>query len=103
LFRFSSVTFNSHRIHYDEPYATGVEGYPALVVHGPLTALLVAQSIRERFTRDLDRFEFRASAPLFCGDPFTIVGSPGPPLSAQVIRNDGAEAMSITARLSQPS
>jgi hydroxyacyl-ACP dehydratase HTD2-like protein with hotdog domain len=99
LFRFSSITFNSHRIHYDEPYATGVEGYPALVVHGPLTALLVAESIRGHFQKDLGHFEFRASSPLFAGAPFTIVGTPGTPITAQVIRNDGAEAMVVSAEL----
>jgi hydroxyacyl-ACP dehydratase HTD2-like protein with hotdog domain len=103
LFRFSSITFNSHRIHYDEPYATGVEGYPALVVHGPLTALLVAESIRSQFHRDLGYFEFRASAPLFADAPFTIIGTPGAPITARVVRNDGAEAMSVTAQLARPS
>jgi 3-methylfumaryl-CoA hydratase len=99
LFRFSAVTFNSHRIHYDQPYATAVEGYPALVVHGPLTALLVAESVREHFKSDLDHFEFRASAPLFAETPFTIVGTEGTPINAVVVRNDGAEAMSVSARL----
>lgn len=105
LFRFSAVTFNSHRIHYDQPYATSVEGYPTLVVHGPLTALLVAESVRRRFGRDLARFEFRASAPLFAGTAFTIVGTPGTPgtplspVSAVVVRNDGVEAMQVTADL----
>ena len=46
LFRFSALTFNAHRIHYDHPYATGVEGYPDLVVHGPLTAILLSELAR---------------------------------------------------------
>ena len=46
LFRFSAVTANAHRIHYDQPYATGIEGYPDLVVHGPLTAILLAELAR---------------------------------------------------------
>jgi 3-methylfumaryl-CoA hydratase len=99
LFRFSSITFNSHRIHYDEPYATSVEGYPALVVHGPLTALLVGESIRRRLGRALARFEFRANAPLFVNCPFSIIGTPGTDVSAHVVRNDGTEAMKVTATL----
>jgi 3-methylfumaryl-CoA hydratase len=99
LFRFSSVTFNSHRIHYDRPYATLVEGYPALVVHGPLTALLVGESIRRKCGGELVRFEFRAIAPLFAAAPFTIVGTPGTPVVARVVRNDGLEAMRVTAEL----
>lgn len=99
LFRFSAITFNSHRIHYDHPYVTRVEGYPALVVHGPLTAVLVGESMRRRFGRELSQFEFRANAPLFVDLPFTIVGTAGPVLEAQVIRNDGTEAMTVAASL----
>jgi 3-methylfumaryl-CoA hydratase len=46
LFRYSALTFNGHRIHYDHPYATGQEGYPGLVVHGPLTATLLLDAFR---------------------------------------------------------
>jgi itaconyl-CoA hydratase/mesaconyl-C4 CoA hydratase len=99
LFRFSAITFNSHRIHYDHPYVTGVEAYPALVVHGPLIALLVGESMRRRFGRDLSRFEFRANAPLFVDLPFTIVGTGDSVLEAKVIRNDGIEAMTVIAML----
>lgn len=68
LFRFSALTFNSHRIHYDLPYARDVAGYPALVVHGPLQALLIAESWR-RWHPDqpLARMTLRARAPLFLG------------------------------------
>jgi len=99
LFRFSAVTFNSHRIHYDDSYATTVEGYPALVVHGPLTAVLVGQSLRHHLACDLSRFEFRATAPLFVGLPFTIVGTGTPAPGARVIRNDGTESMTVSATL----
>jgi hydroxyacyl-ACP dehydratase HTD2-like protein with hotdog domain len=97
LFRFSAVTFNSHRIHYDHDYATGVEGYPGLVVHGPLTATLVGESLRQHLGRPLSRFEFRASAPLFVDQPFTIVGTTDPELGAHVMRNDGTESMTVMA------
>ena len=94
LFRYSALTFNSHRIHYDEPYATAVEGYPGLVVHGPLTATLLVESAR-RNGRSGDRFSFRAAAPLFADLPFTIVGAPGDDgVRLEALRNDGQVAMS---------
>jgi 3-methylfumaryl-CoA hydratase len=66
LFRYSALTFNGHRIHYDHPYATGVEGYPGLVVHGPLQAtLLLHLAAREQGERAPDRFDFRSISPLF--------------------------------------
>jgi 3-methylfumaryl-CoA hydratase len=77
LFRYSAVTFNSHRIHYDHPYATGVEGYPGLVVHGPLIATLLMDLLRrERPQERIARFAFRASRPLFDTAPFHTCGSP---------------------------
>jgi 3-methylfumaryl-CoA hydratase len=66
LFRFSAVTFNGHRIHYDHPYVTDVEGYPGLVVHGPMMALLMLDLLhRRRPGIDIERFEFRALSPVF--------------------------------------
>lgn len=77
LFRFSALTFNSHRIHYDLPYATQVGGYPALVVHGPLQAILLAETFREWFPdRAVSRIEFRAKGPLFCGESLVVCGAP---------------------------
>jgi itaconyl-CoA hydratase/mesaconyl-C4 CoA hydratase len=100
LFRFSAITFNAHRIHYDHPYATSVEGYPDLVVHGPLVALRVGQAIGNHSRRRLGRFQFRGNAPLFVNLPFTIVGeTTGDDVSAKVIRNDGTEAMTVKAML----
>ena len=76
LFRFSALTFNSHRIHYDLPYATQAGGYPALVVHGPLQAILLAETFREWFPdRAVSRIEFRAKGPLFCGEPLVVGGA----------------------------
>jgi len=98
LFRFSAITFNGHRIHYDLPYATAEEGYPGLVVHGPLTAVSLAESARRRGVVGR-RFEFRATAPLFAALPFTLLGRPeGDAVALEAVRNDGAVAM--TARLS---
>ena len=65
LFRYSAVTFNAHRIHYDEPYATQVEGYPDLVVQGPLTATLLCELARTRSGRPVRSIAFRARVPLF--------------------------------------
>jgi len=73
LFRYSALTFNGHRIHYDLPYAREVEGYPALVVHGPLTATLLQMfAIENGGGRRLSAFEFRGVAPLFAGRPFRL-------------------------------
>jgi len=77
LFRYSAVTFNSHRIHYDYPYATQVEGYPGLVVHGPLTATLLMDLLRREKPGVLPRtFAFRARRPLYDIATFEICGKP---------------------------
>lgn len=74
LFRFSALTFNAHRIHYDLPYARA-EGYPALVVHGPLTAVLLADLVARECARPrLRHFSFRAKHALFLGDRITLTG-----------------------------
>jgi 3-methylfumaryl-CoA hydratase len=99
LFRFSALTFNAHRIHYDRAYATAEEGYPGLVVHGPLTALLLAESCRRR-VGGLETFAFRATAPHFAGAPLRLIGEPiqdGPGARLRAIRCDGAVAMEATA------
>lgn len=77
LFRYSALTFNGHRIHYDRRYCTGVEGYPGLVVHGPLIAtLLLDQLRRERPGADVSSFRFKAVRPLFDGAAFHVNGAP---------------------------
>lgn len=113
LFRFSALTFNAHRIHYDREYARDIEGYPGLVVHGPLTAHLLLR-LAERQERDRARdagraartvrtFSFRGVAPLFDIAPFRLqsvrdgdqaqlvaIGPDGTPaLSADVTFGDG--------------
>lgn len=65
LFRYSALTMNSHRIHYDAPYVTGEEGYPGLVVHGPLQATLLARHAEQRMGAPLASFRFRGVAPAF--------------------------------------
>ena len=77
LFRYSAVTFNSHRIHYDQPYATKVEGYPGLVVHGPLIATLLMDLLRRnRPGATVKRYDFRAMKPLFDTADFATCGLP---------------------------
>src|SRR5262249_13807252 len=77
LFRYSALTFNGHRIHYDRRFATVSEGYPGLVVHGPLIATLLLDLVRRHLpSRATERFMFRALRPTFDTSPFTIHGSP---------------------------
>ena len=77
LFRYSALTFNPHRIHYDQPYCTGEEGYPGLVVHGPLIAtLMVDLCRRSRPDAEIKEFSFRALSPLFVDHAMTLGGAP---------------------------
>jgi 3-methylfumaryl-CoA hydratase len=76
LFRYSALTFNGHRIHYDRRYATEVEGYPGLVVHGPLIATLLLDALRRNMpAAQVARVEFRAVSPLFDTAPFCVCGA----------------------------
>jgi 3-methylfumaryl-CoA hydratase len=99
LFRYSAVTFNGHRIHYDHPYATTVEGYAGLVVHGPLVAtLLVDLLLRNRPGTDLARFSFRARRPLFDTAPFQVCGLPDEAArSARLWTRDAEGAVTLEA------
>ena len=75
LFRYSALTFNSHRIHYDQPYVTGTEGYPGLIVHGPLIATLLLDGLRrEKPDTVIRSFTFRAISPLFDVADFSVNG-----------------------------
>ncbi|MEO1120803.1 MAG: MaoC family dehydratase N-terminal domain-containing protein [Pseudomonadota bacterium] len=77
LFRYSALTFNGHRIHYDEAYAREVEGYDGLVVHGPLLATLMVQLVRERAPdQRITRFAFRALSPIVHSERFSACGAP---------------------------
>jgi 3-methylfumaryl-CoA hydratase len=101
LFRFSALTFNGHRIHYDHQYVTKVEGYPGLIVHGPLLAILLLDLIRrEKPTASLGAFSFRAFRPVYDTGPFSVAGkatTDGLLLWAE--DNGGALAMRAEARL----
>jgi 3-methylfumaryl-CoA hydratase len=79
LFRYSALTFNGHRIHYDRSYVTEVEGYPGLIVHGPLIATLLADLLQRNLPQaTMTSFSFRAVGSLFDIEPFTVCGSPDP-------------------------
>ncbi len=76
LFRYSALTFNGHRIHYDRRYCEEVEGYPGLIVHGPLTAtLLMDLFLRQMPGAPVKSFRFRAQRPLFDVHPFMVCGA----------------------------
>lgn len=78
LFRYSALTFNSHRIHYDRAYATEAEGYPGLIVHGPLLATLLVDTLLENVNGcALSKFEFRAISPVFDLNTFQVCGCRG--------------------------
>ena len=79
LFRYSALIFNGHRIHYDRDYVTKEEGYPGLIVHGPLIATLLMDLVRrENPNARLARFGYRARGPIFDLGPFTVEGEPSP-------------------------
>ncbi len=103
LFRYSALTFNSHRIHYDEPYATGVEGYSGLVVHGPLVATLLAEECATRFPeRAITALHVRALRPLYHGTTFHLCGRPasdGSTVDLWCVDEVGAMTMEVTVEL----
>ncbi|THF60539.1 FAS1-like dehydratase domain-containing protein [Pseudothauera rhizosphaerae] len=85
LFRYSALTFNGHRIHYDHPYVTREEGYPGLVVHGPLTATLLLGAFRAAHPdKVVRRFAFRAVGPLFDTTDFDVCGRLSGPGAAEL-------------------
>ena len=102
LFRFSALTYNAHRIHYDADYATGVEGHPGLVVHGPLLALLCFELPRRHAPRQrVTQLSFRARSPVYVGQRCTVTGGPRDDGCAmQVTGPDGAVALTAEGRLS---
>jgi 3-methylfumaryl-CoA hydratase len=100
LFRYSALTYNAHRIHYDRPYATEVEEYPDLVVHGPLTAILLARMAEQRSGRAIRGLGFRASAPLFVDRRVWLTGGRADGHARMAaIRSDHAVAMTLDAEL----
>ncbi|WP_270934018.1 FAS1-like dehydratase domain-containing protein [Falsiroseomonas oryzae] len=101
LFRYSALTGNGHRIHYDHPYVTGVEGYPGLVVHGPLQAtLLAALALEAAPGHALRRFAFRGRRPCFDGRPLTLLARrDGDAVALESRDESGATCMEASAEL----
>ena len=98
LFRFSALTFNGHRIHYDLPYVTGVEGYPGLIVNGGLTTLLLFELARTSNASPVVRFESRNVRPLFVGQPLHLCGAPSADgRSAKLWATNAEGALALTA------
>lgn len=101
LFRYSALTFNAHRIHVDRAYARQAEGYPGLVVQGPLTAtLLLDLLLRQRPGLAVREFSFRGLAPLFEGQAIALCGTASP-VGADLwaLSADGRLAMTAEARI----
>jgi len=99
LFRYSALTFNSHRIHYDLPYATEEEGYRGLVVHGPLTATLLLDLAQRHFgDNTLKKFDFRGTSPAICGEELhlTLRGTFAN-IELAAFASDGRQVMAATA------
>lgn len=100
LFRYSALTFNGHRIHYDHPYVTGTEGYPERVVNGGLTTLLAFELVRQHAATPIKYVSARAMRPLFVDHPVTICGEPstdGKSAKLWAMSDEDALALSATA------
>jgi len=98
LFRYSAITFNGHRIHYDAPYARDVEGYGGLVVHGPLQATLMAHMAADMAGKPPTQFKFRGKTPLFDDSPFGVhADMTETGVSLWTARDGGPVAMQATA------
>jgi 3-methylfumaryl-CoA hydratase len=99
LFRYSALTFNAHRIHYDREYVREIEGYPALVVHGPLQATWLLQFACEILGKMPQSFSFKSSSPLFDTDKITLHATwEGECLKLWTAREGGGFAMQSEAR-----
>lgn len=99
LFRYSALTFNGHRIHYDRRYVTEIEGYPGLIVHGPLIATLLLDLLRrERPAAVVRRFEFKAIRPVFDIHRFHVCGRPDGDLAYALWTRDHEGALTMQAR-----
>lgn len=97
LFRYSALTMNSHRIHYDHPYATADEGYAGLIVHGPLQATLLTDLAVRRLSRPIARFEYRGVSPAIAGHTLYICGNPADGGAALWTEQGGVRTMNARA------
>jgi 3-methylfumaryl-CoA hydratase len=96
LFRYSALTMNGHRIHYDRPYAIEEEAYPGLVVHGPLQATLLADLGAQRLGAPVAGFDFRGQSPAFAGVTLHVCGEPADAGASLWTEQGGRKAMTAT-------
>lgn len=100
LFRYSALTFNGHRIHYDLDYCRNVEGYASLVIHGPLVATLLANFAEEVSGRTVREFNYRGLSPALLGETITLAASiDGDRVALAAILGNGARSMEAEALL----
>jgi 3-methylfumaryl-CoA hydratase len=101
LFRYSALTFNGHRIHYDPAYATGTEGYAGLVVHGPMQAIILMNLAARVMGRTPASFAYRGVAPHICGQAARAEAHAGDDgaLSLRIRTEGGPVTMTATARI----
>ena len=99
LFRYSALTMNGHRIHYDLPYAMGEEAYPALVVQGPLQASLLIDLAARKLARPIAKFAFRGQQPAFTGAPLFVCGEPSEDGASVWTEQDGRKNMTASVTL----
>jgi 3-methylfumaryl-CoA hydratase len=104
LFRYSALTFNAHRIHYDLPYATQEEGYPGLVVQGPLIATLLLNFCSELLQGPVERFAFRSVSPALCGAALQLLAREADGrLEMMAVDEDGRQLTKATAHGQPPA
>jgi 3-methylfumaryl-CoA hydratase len=96
LFRYSALTMNGHRIHYDRPYAMNEEAYPALVVHGPLQATLLADLASRNLSTPIAGFDFRGQQPAFDGATLHVCGEPTETGASLWTEQAGRKSMTAT-------
>ena len=98
LFRYSALDLDGHRIHYDLPYAGEVEGYPGLVVHGPLVATLLMRACARSRPQRLERVSYRGLSPSFAGRPLALALTEEPGELRAHAASEGRAVMSAAAR-----
>ncbi len=99
LFRYSALTMNGHRIHYDLPYAMDEEAYPALVVHGPLQASLLVDLAARKLGKSIAKFSFRGQQPAFAGAPLHVCGEASDEGASVWTEQDGKKNMTASVTL----
>jgi 3-methylfumaryl-CoA hydratase len=103
LFRFSALTYNSHRLHYDRIYAQTAEGYDGLVVHGPLQVLLMAELARRQASLPSPcNYSYRLTAPLLQGQGLVVSASPVPD-GVQTTARDGSGRLTASGLIAAAS